>query len=192
VSSAAVILAAGGGRRFNGDDPDAVAGAKLLALIKGRPLVAWAIDPALEAGLDEVVVVAGPADLSTAVPEGVTLLKNEEWPLGQATSLWVGLDWCARQGHTRAVIGLGDTPGLSAEAWRTVATAPEGPIVFATYEGRRGHPVRLDADVWPRLARTGDEGARALARRHPELVREVACSGEPVDVDTPEDLRRWS
>ena len=192
MSVAAVILAAGSGSRFNGDDPAAPPGAKLLAVVKGHPVLTWALLPALAAGLDEVVIVGGAANLSEVVPESVTLLQNDDWPLGLATSLKVGLDWCGAQGHDRAVIGLGDMPGLAPAAWRAIATEPRGPIVFATYRGRRGHPVRLDAQIWSMLPSSGDEGARTLARAHPELVREVACVGATDDIDTPEDLQRWS
>ena len=192
MSVAAVILAAGGGSRFNAGDPGAAPGAKLLQVVRGRPLVVWSIATALEAGLDEVVVVDGAADLRLVVPETVTLLHNAAWRDGQATSLRVGLEWCAARGHASAVIGLGDTPGLTVEAWRVVATAPQGPIVFATYDAQRGHPVRLDAEVWRQLSSEGDEGARSMARRYPELVREVACIGEPADIDTRKDLQQWS
>lgn len=192
MSVAAVILAAGAGSRFNRHDPEAAPGAKLLHAVRGRPLVAWAIAPALEAGLDAVVLVDGAADLGGVVPDGVTLLHNDRWIDGQAASLRVALDWCTRQGHLTAVIGLGDTPGLTPAAWRSVATAPGGPMIFATYEGRRGHPVRLDASVWPLLPTTGDEGARSLARVRPELVREVPCTGASSDIDTPEALTLWN
>ncbi len=186
MSKAAVILAAGAGSRFGSP------GEKLLALGKGRPLVTYAIAPALEAGLDELVVVSGSIDLRSVVPAEATLLENSDWQLGQATSLRVGLDWCHRQGHDAAVVGLGDLPGLTVEAWKAVATAAGGPIVIATYGGRRGHPVRLDVEIWQSLPLDGDEGARALIARHPELVTEVACSGQPADIDTREDLKRWS
>jgi molybdenum cofactor cytidylyltransferase len=186
MSIAAVILAAGEGSRFGRP------GEKLLAQVQGRPLLAWAIEPAGEAGLDEVVVVSGAVDLADVVPDSATLLSNDEWRLGQATSLGVALDWCQRQGHSAAVVGLGDTPGLTALAWRSVACADGGPIVVATYGGRRGHPVRLDATVWTLLPTSGDEGARTLMSRRPELVTEVACEGTPTDIDTREDLRRWS
>jgi len=192
VSVAAVILAAGAGTRFNGDQPDSSPGAKLLANARGKPLIKWAIAPAIEAELDELIVVCGAAELSEVVPESATLLRNDDWAAGQATSLRVAIDWCARRGHLSAVVGLGDLPGLTAEAWRTVASARGGPIVFATYYGRRGHPVRLDAEIWSLLPISGDEGARSLANRRPELVTEVACEGITADIDTQEDLRRWS
>jgi CTP:molybdopterin cytidylyltransferase MocA len=192
MSVAAVILAAGGASRFNAGDPDASPGAKLLQVVRGRPLVAWSIAPALEAGFEDVLVVDGAADLRLSVPDSVTLVHNERWIDGQASSLRMGLEWCAARGHASAVIGLGDTPGLTVQAWRAVAQAPCGPIVFATYDAKRGHPVRLDAEVWPLLSSEGDEGARSIARRYPELVREVACVGEPADIDTREDLQRWS
>jgi CTP:molybdopterin cytidylyltransferase MocA len=192
VSVAAVILAAGAGTRFNREDPAANPGGKLLAVARGKPLIEWAIAPAIEAELDELVVVCGAADLSGVIEESATLLRNDDWTLGQATSLRVALDWCARQGHLSAVIGLGDLPGLTAAAWRSVASARGGPMVFATYYGSRGHPVRLDAEIWSLLPISGDEGARSLANRRPELVTEVACEGTTTDIDTQEDLRRWS
>ncbi len=186
VSKAAVILAAGAGTRFGKQ------GEKLLAITHDRPLLAHAIAPALAAGFDELVVVSGSIDVSKVVPDDATILQNDQWEAGQATSLRVALDWCSRQGHDAVVVGLGDLPGLTAEAWRAVADAPGGPIVVATYGGRRAHPVRLDASVWPSLPIDGDQGARFLMARHPELVTEVACNGRPVDIDTREDLKRWS
>lgn len=187
MSKAAVILAAGAGTRFSN-----ARGAKLLATAKGRPLVGHAVSPALEAGLDEVIVVEGPTPLEAILPQEVTVLRNSEWRRGQATSLRVGIDWCQRQGHEAVVVSLGDIPGVTAEAWRAVARAEGGPVVVATYQRRRGHPVRLDADIWPMLPIEGDEGARTVMAQHPELVIEVACPGSPHDIDTREDLRRWS
>jgi nicotine blue oxidoreductase len=39
---------------------------------------------------------------------------------------------------------------------------------------------------------TGDTGARPFLRAHPELVTLVECgdTGDPADVDTPDDLAR--
>jgi len=186
VTTAAVVLAAGGGSRFAGPTH------KLTAHFRGRPLVAWAVDQAVAAGLDETVVVSGAVDLADLVPDGVTLLHNPRWRDGQAGSLRVALDWCERRGHDGAVIGLGDQPLVPEEAWRLVAGTTTRPIVTATFGGERRPPVRLDRQVWAALPVTGDEGARALMRRRPHDVAEVACPGEPADVDTLEDLARWS
>jgi molybdenum cofactor cytidylyltransferase len=138
------------------------------------------------------VVVSGSADLRDVVPEDVTLLVNEDWQEGQAVSLRVGIDWCARMGHEAAVVGLGDQPLVGAECWRRVAEAVGTPISVATYHGQRRNPVRLDRSVWHLLDVTGDEGARHLMRRRPDLVGEVACEGDPADLDRVEDLERWS
>lgn len=182
---AAVVLAAGEGRRFAGD------GHKLLADWRGRPLVRVAVDAAVEAGIGPVWVVAGAVDLRGVMPAGVEILDNPRWADGQATSLAVAVDAAAARGLAAVAVGLGDQPLVAPGAWRAVAGGP-GPIVVATYDGQRRNPVRLDREVWPLLRREGDEGARTLLRQRPELVREVACPGSPLDIDTREDLTRWN
>ena len=52
--------------------------------------------------------------------------------------------------------------------------------------------MRLDRAIWPLLPRTGDDGARAVMRDHPDLVRTVAVAGDPIDIDTTDDLVRGS
>jgi molybdenum cofactor cytidylyltransferase len=183
MTTAAVLLAAGGGTRFHAD------GHKLVTVLRGRPVYQHALAAALASGLDEVVVVVGAVALE--LPAGVTVVRNEQWADGQATSVQAAVRHAADGGHDAVVIGLADQPFIAAEAWRTVA-AGDGPIVVATYGGRRGNPVRLHRDVWPQLAVSGDEGARTLMRSRPDLVREVACPGDPADIDTVEDLQRWN
>ena len=180
MTAAAVVLAAGGGSRFHH-------GPKLLAPFRGRPLVAWAVDSALAAGLEQTIVVVGQTPLGPALPAAATVVPNPGWANGIATSLRVGLEAAEGGGHDAVVVGLGDQPLSPASAWAAVA-ATEAPIAVATYGGRRRNPVRLARSVWPLLPATGDEGARALVRKRPDLVVEVACVGEPSDVDTVDDL----
>ncbi|MHB1555189.1 MAG: nucleotidyltransferase family protein [Acidimicrobiales bacterium] len=183
VRVAAVLLAAGEGTRFTG-------GPKLLARFRGRPLLVWAVEPVLEAGLP-LVVVRGEVDLAGALSElgpRIAVLENPRAHEGQATSLRVGIAWCDAAGFDAAVVGLGDQPLVPASAWRTVAAAAAAPIVSASFGGRRRPPVRLAREVWPLLPDAGDEGARALMRQRPELVATVACEGDPGDVDTVAEL----
>jgi CTP:molybdopterin cytidylyltransferase MocA len=150
-------------------------------------LVSWALDHSVGAGLDATVAVTGAVDLADIAPPDVVLLANPAWAEGMATSLAVAVGWARRHGFDAMVVGLGDQPLVGPEAWREVASAP-GALAVATYGGRRHNPVKLARPVWDELPSTGDEGARAVMRRRPELVHEVPCDGDPLDVDTPEDL----
>ena len=187
------MLAAGEGVRFSGPEH------KLRAGFQGRPLVRWAVDAAVEATvpvagaaaprapLAAVYVVLGAEDLSDLLPPEVTIVVSHEWRRGQAWSLQAGVRAAEHDGHTAVVVGLADQPLAGAEAWRRVAEAP-GQVVTALYGSRRRPPVKLDATVWPILPLDGDEGARHVMRRYPDMVREVLCPGDPLDIDTIDDL----
>ena len=182
---AGLVLAAGGGSRFDGPDH------KLLAEFRGRPLVSWAVAAALGAGFDEVAVIAGAVDLNDVIPEDVRVIVNPNWASGQASSLQVGLSWASERGHDAVIVGLGDQPLVPSSAWAAVAAA-ECAIAVATFGGERRPPVRLDRSVWELCPTTGDEGARVLMRERPDLVCEVVCDGEAADIDNVEDLDRWT
>jgi CTP:molybdopterin cytidylyltransferase MocA len=184
MTTAASRIAAGGGSRFEDDTH------KLLVMFRGRPLYRHALDAVIEAGLDETIVVTGSAPLDLA--PGLTVVANSRWDEGQATSVRTGLDAAERAGHDAVVIGLADQPLIPAEAWRLVAACNERPVAVATYDGRRANPVRLHREVWSLVPSEGDEGARRLVRGRQDLVCAVACPGNPVDIDTVEDLRRWN
>ena len=191
VTTAAVVLAAGGGSRFTASGGE---GHKLLAPYLGRAVVEWAIEAATAAGLDATYVVRGATDLP--VPPlahgAVTFVRNDRWREGIATSLQAGVARARQDGHAAVVIGLGDQPLVQTDAWQRVAAAGRTPISVATYEGVRGNPVRLSSMAWPLLPADGDEGARLVMRRRPDLVVEVPCPGRSADIDTVEDLATWT
>lgn len=184
MSTAAVILAAGGGSRWDGE------GHKLLAVVRGRRVVDWAVGAAAAAGLDDLIVVSGAVDLGLA--HGLVVVANPRWAEGMATSLAAGIAVADERGHDAVVIGLGDQPGVTAGCWQAVAASSHD-LALAEYpDGRTGHPVRIAKAFWRHLPTTGDQGARGLMRERPEVVGRVACQGDPADVDTLEDLRAWS
>jgi len=181
-----VVLAGGAGTRYDGPTP------KLLApLADGTTVLGRAVAAALAAEVGPVLVVTG-AVADPDLPPDVARATNPGWADGQATSLQVAVAWAREAGADAIVVGLGDQPGLVPEAWWAVATATATPLAIATYAGRRGHPVRLGADVWDELPTTGDLGARQVLRAHPELVVEVPCAGDPADIDTVADLDQWT
>jgi molybdenum cofactor cytidylyltransferase len=191
MTTAAIVLAAGGGSRFRASGGDTH---KLLAAYLGRTVVEWSIEAAASAQLDATYVVRGATDLPVPplVAGKVRFVRNDRWREGIATSLQAGVTEARRDGHAAVVVGLGDQPLVQADAWRLVARATTSPVAVATYRGERGNPVRLSSMVWPLLPRGGDEGARVIMRRRPDLVLEVPCPGRAADIDTVDDLREWS
>jgi molybdenum cofactor cytidylyltransferase len=191
VTTAAILLAAGGGSRFRASGGE---GHKLLAPYLGRTVIEWAIESAVAANLDRTYVVRGATDLPVPplAAGAVVFVRNDRWREGMATSLQAGIARARWDGHAAVVVGLGDQPLVQPEAWRRLARATGSPIAVATYDGQRGNPVRLSSMVWPLLPATGDEGARVVMRRRPDLVAEVACPGRSADIDTVDDLAEWS
>ena len=187
-----VLLAAGGGSRFKA--AGTLPGHKLTQVgADGRTVVEHAYQ-AMHRGtpLHRVrLVVSGAVELPD-LPLG-TVIYNEDWASGQSSSVWAALSVAENLDLDAVVIGLGDQPSIDPGAWEAVTHAlREGAkIAVATYSGKRSNPVGLAREVWPLLPNDADEGARTVMRLHPHLVTEVACSGNPADIDSPEDLHRW-
>jgi CTP:molybdopterin cytidylyltransferase MocA len=197
---AAALLAAGEGSRFG-------ALPKLTAKLRERAVVAWALESVVASGLSPVVLVLGReagAVLSAALEDGpvppeLTVVGNDLWASGIASSLRAAIGALeAAPGVDAVVVGLGDQPAVGPEAYRRLAGAYDSGarLAVATYSGARANPVMLAREHWDEaIVLEGDEGARALMRHHP--VVEVPCdgTGEPTDVDTPNDLAameaRW-
>ena len=181
---AAVVLAAGGGRRFGMP--------KALVEYEGSLLVERAVRTA-RAVCDPVLVVLGAQAVDVwrqADLGGAAVLANKDWESGMASSLRTGLDgllgWPGQV--DAALITLVDMPGMTPEALERVrAHGSPDALAVATYGGVRSHPVLLGRDHWAGVMETvtGDEGARRyLAARE---VTEVDCTGlaDPTDLDVP-------
>ena len=178
----AVILAAGSGSRFTGG------GHKLNATIGGQPMYIRVVQAAIEANIGSVIVVTGAVNLQIG-DSAVRIVHNPRWQTGLASSLQVGIAEARELGAEAVVVGLGDQPFVPASAWRAVANSAS-PIAIATYQAKRGNPVRLHAEIWSALPTMGDDGARLVFQMYNNLVEEVPCEGSSSDIDTLEDLER--
>jgi molybdenum cofactor cytidylyltransferase len=186
--TAAVILAAGLGRRFGGG--------KLLAELDGRPLIQHVLELATAAGLAPVVVVLGAsaADLEVRVAwHGELRVVNPAPERGISVSLQAGFTALAERADAdRAVILLADQPRLSQAQLQSILAAapdPHRPIVVPRYAGAAGNPVLLERSAWPLVHELrGDTGMSQLFGTRSELVRYVDIDGGNPDVDTPEQL----
>lgn len=203
---AGLILAAGAGHRFS-----AGGGAvpKLLSEVRGRPLIAHAIDGARRSGLDPLFVVLPPESdalhaAAQAADARVRTVINPVAASGIGSSVVAGLAALdrLRGGELPAacVVLLADQPGIDIAVVDAVVAAwrRTGRPVRARYDDGPGHPVVLPRSDWSRisadlrhagLATGADEGARNVLAGLDVL--EVPVPGTaPVDVDVPEDLPR--
>jgi CTP:molybdopterin cytidylyltransferase MocA len=186
---AVVILAAGAGTRFA-----SAPGAKLLADLDGRPLLAHVLDAVRAYGPDETIVVLGHgADAiedsieATIGWAGETRVRNPAPDQGMASSLRLGIDALRASAHELdgAFIVLGDQPLLRTEVLRTLAVAAaagrprETHFVVPLY-GDRDLPRHAGGD---RDLPRQDGGDRDLPRRdssHRDLPRrDGADPGQP-------------
>lgn len=189
MSTAAIVLAAGGSRRLGRP--------KQLEPWGDTNLLSHVVARTASFDVDEVWVVLG-HDMERVLGESdlgdAGVVENPEWEEGIASSLRVGLDAVTRLSRCdTALIVIGDQPGISAENVATLmrSHAKEGrPVTVPKYRYTWGNPVIVDRSLWPRLmSLEGDEGAKRLWHAHPEWVNEVWFSEQvPRDVDTEADV----
>jgi len=189
VTTGALVLAAGAGRRFAG-------GIKQLALLDGRPLLSHVVDHALcVPALWPVVVVLGhaAADVRAGVPEltEVEVVVADDWEEGQSASLRAGL--AALGDVEAAVVLLGDQPFITPQVIAGVLDVGQRSreAVRATYGGVPGHPVLLTRRLLDRVDELeGDAGFRGLLAGARVGTFEAGHLADPTDIDTREELAR--
>jgi CTP:molybdopterin cytidylyltransferase MocA len=122
------------------------------------------------------------------VPEALAVV-NDAPERGLSSSLRLGLRAAADTESDRAVVLLADLPGVTPEAVRAVAAAPD-PVALAGYRDGRGHPVALDRSVWAEVGATTHGDARAFVASHPEQVVDRLDDADvsPTDAGRPRGL----
>lgn len=179
MGTAGLVLAAGAGTRFG--QP------KAPVVVDGERMVDRAVRIMTEAGCAPVVVVLG---AWVGHVDGANVVVNNAWPEGMGSSLRTGLKHLRETTDTdTVVVTLVDLPWLTTEAVQRIVTqSPTAAIAQATFNGERGHPVRIARDLWDDaidVAR-GDEGARRLIRGRDDVVLiEVGDVAGGDDLDVP-------
>lgn len=173
---AAVVLAAGEGRRFGG--------LKQLHSVDGRPMLERVLDTLEQAGPTHRVVVLG-ARAGTILERvdlhGAEPVVCDDWGAGQAASLHAGLAALPDDAGWALVV-LGDGPNLDPRAVTRMSAAVrpgDRRILAADYGTGRLHPVLIPRSRWGEVPLNGERPVRGL------LAEAVDCSDltPPGDID---------
>ena len=182
MSLAAIVLAAGAGRRMGGP--------KALLVVEGETLLRRSTRAALAAGCAPVVAVVGPWDPDMEDLD-IRVVPNPEADEGMASSIRAGL--AALPDDVEGVLLLAvDQPAVDGNLLRDLLDLfrrSGGRPAACAYADTLGIPAVLPAHLFPDLrALRGDRGAKAI------LVREGAAAlpfpEGARDLDRPGDLDR--
>ncbi len=165
TSFTAVVMAAGQGTRMRSATP------KVLHEICGRPMVAWPVIAAQEAGAERIVVVSSPnVDLAAALPEG-TRTATQPVPDGTGGAVLAALPDTAP--GVPVVVLSGDVPLVSSQAIHQLVDAHVASGAAATM----ATTILDDATGYGRVVRDPETG-------HVVRVVETKAPGDA----TPEEL----
>ncbi|MEM9900977.1 MAG: nucleotidyltransferase family protein [Pseudomonadota bacterium] len=161
MTTAGVLLAAGRSRRFGAED-------KLLAPLKGRPLVAHAV-AALRAVKPEVLIGVTRSAAVSRLLAGFEIVAPLEDAPEQADSLRAGLSCAWACGAKRVLVVLGDMPFVTPALLADVLARCEETRPSAATDGFRPMPPACFPEAFfPEvLALRGDRGAARLLRNLP-------------------------
>lgn len=181
----AIILAAGLGRRMNGD--------KLHLKLNGNEMIDTVLSTVSSLDFNETIVVTNdPVISAKANLLNLTPVPNLDAPAGQSTSIIKGI-LASRNDTSGYLFIMGDQPLLSKNTIKVILKAfklSPTSIILPLYGEKSGSPVLFPSTLRNELlSLEGDVGGKVVMKNHPELIKKVAISSrqELLDVDTKED-----
>ncbi len=178
-----VLMAAGTASRFGEN--------KLLARIKGRPLIRWVLNAAPASLFARAVAVVSDETVAELARQaGYACVFNTRPERGQGSSIVLGTQ--AMRGLDATLFLVADQPFLRQESIEKILAAHEpGKFTALAWQGKRGNPVLFPGESFAELlALAPEETGRAVLRKYPDRIAlvEAADAREMMDVDTKEDL----
>jgi molybdenum cofactor cytidylyltransferase len=186
-----IILAAGSSTRLGHP--------KQNVRFKGKTLLRHAVEAAVHSVCEPIIVVLGASSnligpSLTGLP--VTLVQNENWPDGMASSIHTGIHVLTRRSPEAdsVILMLCDQPFADAILLDELVKQNEctdKKIIACAYNDTIGPPALFDSTYFDALlALKGHDGAKKLLLKHQHDVLPVPFPLGAIDVDTAEDVQK--
>ena len=177
---------------------------KALLPISGIPFIEEIVRALKGTKVDDIIVVVGhhAAEIQERIAHlPITVVVNEDYKKGQLSSLVAALRSLQSRTDSAKIDGLlvhlVDHPFISPPLVDEMIDRfyqSRKLIVVPRCRGRRGHPVLFSRALFSELLRTPvDQGAKAVVHAHRDQTLEVETEyeGVTIDIDTPEEYRRY-
>ena len=185
-----LVLAAGSSKRMGNLN-------KLIAEVKGKPMLNHILDALSSIKLEDILIVTGHQNKKVEeviTNENAKIIYNPDHKKGLSSSLKRGLD--ALPKNTDGIlVCLGDMPLITHEIIEKLILSfdpVEGRSICIPVVGRkRGNPVLWSSKFFPDIKKiSGDIGAKTLLDKYSDEVYEVPINQDEIliDIDTPEGL----
>jgi len=182
----AIILAAGYSRRYGKEN-------KLLASLKGKPILSHVLDSIALAPLSQRLVVVNPTGSEVASlcdSSTFDIVENIDAANGMGTSIAAGVR--ALERADGVMVALGDMPFIREHTYLNIIDAfhnnPTKTIFAPSCDGRLGHPVIFRRSHFDQLKTLSDDtGAKRIiaANKITFLSLPVSDPGVVLDIDAP-------
>lgn len=192
-SDISVILLAAGSSSRMGDS-------KQLISIDGETLLEKSVRAALQSKSNNIIVVLGANEAAHRLILGnfkVSVVYNPQWETGMGSSLKAGLKFLKSIAvkPEAVIVMVCDQPLLTASHLNKLIDhyrSTRKPIVASGYSGSMGVPALFDASMLTKLNDLDDrQGAKKIIESSKEFVDTVNFPEGAVDLDTPEDVKRF-
>ncbi|HWA33143.1 MAG TPA: nucleotidyltransferase family protein [Cyclobacteriaceae bacterium] len=187
-----IVLAAGASKRMGQS--------KQLLKVGDATLLQHSVQLALSTGMKPVIVVLGSnekmhREALKKIPVGIVV--NKDWASGMGSSLKSGLSEIEKSEKADAVIVMVcDQPLLSRDhlnALKEQYISTHKRIIASYYAGTAGVPALFDRSLFADIhSLSNDEGAKKIILQHPNETVGVVFPEGSVDLDTPEDYKKFT
>ena len=174
---------------------------KQLIRLKGKYLIEWVLDAALNSHLESIILVLGykNREIFEAISEkayhpALQVVVNHRFSEGLSQSLLAGLRMVQKT-FPSVMFLLGDQPMVDSiminhlldRFWKS-----HKDICVPTFQGKRGNPAIFSRNLYNQLLGIkGDVGARNIIKEHPDSVLYVEVK-DPLrffDIDEEKDIQ---